>query len=65
MDDDNKRRARKQELANLGRAFREAREQSGLSEREVADAVRSVSLAGVRGRAAGTSRSGTRTPSAA
>lgn len=53
MDDDDKRRARKQELANLGRAFREAREQSGLSEREVADAVRGVSLAGVRAIEAG------------
>ena len=53
MDDDDKRRARKRELANLGRAFREAREQSGLSEREVADAVRGVSLAGVRAIEAG------------
>jgi hypothetical protein len=37
MDDD-KRHA--QELAKLGRAIREARERRGLSEREVADAVR-------------------------
>ena len=43
----------KQELANIGRAFREARERSGLSEREVADAVRGVSLAGVRAIEAG------------
>ena len=43
MDDDAKR-AHEQELANLGRAFREARERSGLSEREVADAVRGISL---------------------
>jgi transcriptional regulator with XRE-family HTH domain len=47
MDDDTSR-AHKQELANLGRAYREARERSGLSEREVADAVPGVSLAGVR-----------------
>lgn len=46
MDDD-ERRAHKQDLAKIGRAFREARERSGLSEREVADAVRGVSLAGV------------------
>jgi transcriptional regulator with XRE-family HTH domain len=52
MDDDAKR-AHKQELANLGRAFREARERSGLSEREVADAVRGVSLDGVRAIEAG------------
>ncbi len=37
----------KQELANLGRAFREAREGAGLSEREVADGVRGILLAGV------------------
>jgi len=40
-------------LANLGRAFREARERSGLSEQEVADAVRGISLAGVRAIEAG------------
>jgi transcriptional regulator with XRE-family HTH domain len=48
MDNDDRCRAHKQELENLGRAFREARERSGLSEREVADAVPGVSLAGVR-----------------
>ena len=42
-----------QELAKLGRAIREARERRGLSEREVADAVRGVSLAGVRAIEAG------------
>lgn len=47
MDDD------KQWLANLGRAFREARERAGLSEREVAHAVRGISLAGVRAIEAG------------
>jgi DNA-binding XRE family transcriptional regulator len=52
MDDD-KCRAHKQELANLGRAYREARERSGLSEREVADAVPGVSLDGVRAIEAG------------
>ncbi len=31
MDDHDARRAHKQELAKLGRAFREARERSGLS----------------------------------
>src|ERR1700690_2028217 len=51
MDDEC--RAHKLELANLGRAFREARERSGLSEREVADAVPGVSLAGVRAIEAG------------
>jgi transcriptional regulator with XRE-family HTH domain len=50
MDDD-KRHA--QELAKLGRAIRETRERRGLSEREVADAVRGVSLAGVRAIEAG------------
>jgi transcriptional regulator with XRE-family HTH domain len=48
MPDDDAQRAHKQELANLGRAFREARERSGLSEREVADAVRGISLDGIR-----------------
>ncbi|HEY1687785.1 MAG TPA: helix-turn-helix transcriptional regulator [Solirubrobacteraceae bacterium] len=48
MHDDDTQRAHKQELANLGRAFREARERSGLSEREVADAVRGISLDGIR-----------------
>jgi transcriptional regulator with XRE-family HTH domain len=43
----------KQELANLGRACREARERSSLSERKVADAVRGISLAGVRAIEAG------------
>jgi transcriptional regulator with XRE-family HTH domain len=52
MDDD-ECRAHKQELASLGHAFREARERSGLSEREVADAVPGVSLAGVRAIEAG------------
>ena len=52
MDDD-ECRAHKLELAHLGRAFREARERSGLSEREVADAVPGVSLAGVRAIEAG------------
>ena len=53
MDDDEERRAHKQELAKIGRAFREARERCGLSEREVADAVRGISLAGVRAIEAG------------
>jgi transcriptional regulator with XRE-family HTH domain len=48
MMDNDERRAHKQELAKLGRAFREARERSGLSEREVADAVRGISLDGIR-----------------
>jgi len=42
-----------QELANIGRASREARERSGLSEREVADAAGGISLAGVRAIEAG------------
>jgi transcriptional regulator with XRE-family HTH domain len=37
MDD-----AHKLELTKIGRAFREVREQRGLSQREVADAVRYV-----------------------
>jgi transcriptional regulator with XRE-family HTH domain len=49
--DDEQRHA--QELAKLGRAIREARERSGLSEREVADAVRGVSRDGVRAIEAG------------
>jgi transcriptional regulator with XRE-family HTH domain len=48
MHDDDTQRRRKQELAKLGHAFREARERSGLSEREVADAVRGISLDGIR-----------------
>lgn len=43
----------RRELAKLGRAIREARERRGLSERELADAVRDVSLAGVRAIEAG------------
>lgn len=50
---DDTQRAYKQELAKLGRAFREARERSGLSEHEVADTVRGISLAGVRAIEAG------------
>jgi transcriptional regulator with XRE-family HTH domain len=53
MTDDDTSRADAQELAILGRAFREARERRGLSEGEVADAVRGVSLAGVRAIEAG------------
>jgi transcriptional regulator with XRE-family HTH domain len=49
--DEEKRYA--QELAKLGRAIREARERRGLSEREVADAVRGVSRDGVRAIEAG------------
>jgi transcriptional regulator with XRE-family HTH domain len=45
MDDD---KQHAQELANIGRAVREAREQRGLSEREVADAAPGVSLVGIR-----------------
>ncbi len=52
MDDD-EQRACARELANFGRAVREARERRGLSEREVADAVCGVSLAGVRAIEAG------------
>ncbi len=52
MDDDT-HRTYLQELAKLGHAIREARERRGLSEREVADAVRGVSLAGVRAIEAG------------
>jgi transcriptional regulator with XRE-family HTH domain len=51
MNDDDTQHA--QELAKLGRAIREAREQRGLSERQVADAVCGVSLAGVRAIEAG------------
>jgi UDP-N-acetylglucosamine 1-carboxyvinyltransferase len=40
-------------LARLGRAIREAREEQGLSERELADAVRGISLAGIRALEAG------------
>jgi transcriptional regulator with XRE-family HTH domain len=40
-------------LAAIGRACREARERRGLSERELADAVRGISLAGVRALEAG------------
>ncbi len=53
MSDNDAQRAHKQELANLGLAFREARERSGLSEREVADAVRGISLDGIRKTEAG------------
>jgi transcriptional regulator with XRE-family HTH domain len=53
MTDDDTSRAHEQELAKLGRAYREARERRGLSEREVADAVRGISLAGVRAIEAG------------
>jgi transcriptional regulator with XRE-family HTH domain len=49
----NECRARKQDWRNLGRVFREARERSGLSEREVVDVVPGVSLAGVRAIEAG------------
>lgn len=41
-----------QELANLGR-LHEARERAGVSEREVADALRGTSLAGTRAIEAG------------
>jgi transcriptional regulator with XRE-family HTH domain len=50
MDDDERHT---QELAKLGRAIREARERRGLSEREVADAVRGVSRDGLRAIQAG------------
>lgn len=43
MDDD-----RRLFLAKLGRAIREVREQRGLSQRELADAVPGLSLAGIR-----------------
>lgn len=51
MNDDDARYA--QELAKLGRAIREAREQRDLGERQVADAVRGVSLVGARAIEAG------------
>lgn len=51
MDDTS--RAHAQELAKLGRAVREVREERGLSEHEVADAVRGISLAGLRAIEAG------------
>lgn len=47
MDDDTSR-AHARELAKLGRAVREVREERGLSERELADAVSGISLAGLR-----------------
>jgi transcriptional regulator with XRE-family HTH domain len=53
MDDHDTSRTRDPELAKLGRAVHEARVQRRLSEREVADAVRGVSLAGVRAIEAG------------
>lgn len=40
-------------LARLGRAIREVREEQGLSERELADAVPGISLAGIRALEAG------------
>lgn len=48
-----RRAARAQELAKLGCAIREAREQRGLSERELADAIRGISPAGIRAVEAG------------
>jgi|GEM_PF-3380103 len=53
MDDDTSR-AHARERTKIGRAVREVREERGLSEREVADAVRGISLAGLRAIEAGT-----------
>lgn len=41
------------QLAKLGRAVREAREQRGLSQRELADTIRGISPAGIRAIEAG------------
>lgn len=46
MDDDTSR-AYTRERTKLGRAVREVREERGLSERELADAVPGISLAGL------------------
>jgi len=55
MDDDTSR-AHARERTKVGRAIREVREERGLSEREVADAVRGISLAGLRAIEAGNAR---------
>jgi hypothetical protein len=47
MDDDASR-AHTRERTKIGRAVREVREERGVSEREVADAVRGISRAGLR-----------------
>jgi transcriptional regulator with XRE-family HTH domain len=54
MNDDDTSRAHTREQAKLGRAIREAREEHGLSQRDLADAVRGISLAGLRTIEAGT-----------
>jgi transcriptional regulator with XRE-family HTH domain len=55
MDDDTSREHAR-EMAKLGRAVRALREERGLSEREAADAVRGISLAGLRAEEAGTAK---------
>ena len=51
--DDETSRAYARQRTKLGRAVREVPEERGLSERELADAVRSISLAGLRAIEAG------------
>lgn len=53
MDDNARPTDDEQFMARLGQAIREVREQQGLSERELADAVRGISLAGIRALEAG------------
>jgi|HubBroStandDraft_6_1064221.scaffolds.fasta_scaffold514811_1 hypothetical protein len=55
MDDDTSR-AHARELAKLGRAVRQVREERGLSERELADAVWGILLAGLCAIEAGTAK---------
>jgi transcriptional regulator with XRE-family HTH domain len=52
MDDDTNRRDAQDE-AKLGRAVRELREERGLTDRELADSIRGISLKGIRSIEAG------------
>jgi transcriptional regulator with XRE-family HTH domain len=54
--DDETSRAHARERAKIGRAIREVREERGLSQRELAEAVRGISLAGLRAIEAGNAR---------
>jgi ribosome-binding protein aMBF1 (putative translation factor) len=55
MDDDTSR-AHARERTKVGRAIREVREERGLSQHELADAVRGISLTGLRAIEAGKAR---------
>jgi transcriptional regulator with XRE-family HTH domain len=48
MDDDDTTRRYAQDEAKLGRAVRELREERGLTDRELADSIRGISLKGIR-----------------